>query len=317
MSLKTALFSARRGALVAVLGAAPLGLAVADPAAPPATEIPAIGAAPATPPAGSMGQEGLNATAWVQSSTEARIAARQAYFGAIRQLEIALANPHWSAAVEQGAPFEKLAPAVILDLDETVLDNSPYQARLVRSDAPYSGQSWARWVAQADARAIPGAQKFLNFANRKGVGIFFVSNRGQAEEAATRENLRRLGVPVQKNGDHVLMSGERPDWTSDKTSRRRFVAKNHRVLLLIGDDMNDFVPAKPLTLRQRSDLMEKYASYWGERWILLSNPLYGSWEGALFDYQNGLSRGEMLARKYRALDTREAVATPAAEPATR
>lgn len=268
--------------------------------------------APTTPPAGLMGQEGLNATAWVQSSTEAKIAARQAYFGAIRQLEIALKTKNWSAAVEQSAGFEKLPPAVILDLDETVLDNSPYQARLVRDDLPFTGPSWAKWVAQADAKALPGAAKFLNFANRKGVKIFYVSNRGQAEEAATRQNLAKLGLPVQGPDDHILMSGEKSDWTSDKTSRRRFVAQKHRVLLLIGDDMNDFVPAKPLTRQQRLDLMEKYGSYWGERWILLSNPLYGSWEGALFDYQNGLSRAEMLARKYRALDTRE-MATPAAE----
>jgi 5'-nucleotidase (lipoprotein e(P4) family) len=261
-------------------------------------------------------QEGLNATVWVQTSAEAQIAARQAYFLAARQLDAALRNKRWSAAIEQGKGFETLPPAVILDLDETVLDNSPYQARLVRDNASYSGEGWAAWVAQASAEAIPGAQGFLKYAHRRGVRIYYVSNRGKAEEAATRENLRRLGLPLGGPADHVLMSGERPDWTSDKTSRRRFVAKTHRVLLLVGDDLNDFVPAKPLTVQARRNLLQRYANFWGERWIMLSNPLYGSWEGALWNFQNGLSRDEMLRRKYEALQTRESSVAPRLSPST-
>ncbi len=283
-----------------------------EKAAPTPLFVPQSAPPTAIPVGGLMGQEGLNATAWVQTAAEAKIAARQAYFLATRQLDAALKSPKWSAAVEQNPRFEKLPPAVILDLDETVLDNSPYQARLVRADAPYSSQSWKKWSEQADAKAIPGAQGFLSFANKKGVQIFYISNRDQQEEAATRKNLRRLGLPVQGGAsgasDHVLLSGEKPGWTSDKTSRRRYVAQNHRVLLLIGDDLNDFVPAKPMTLGQRLALLEKYTNFWGQRWILLSNPLYGSWEGALFDYQNGLPRGEMLRRKYESLQLREPLA---------
>jgi acid phosphatase len=305
---------------------APLPYLQAKPAAP--TKLPDTGSSsgsrtgqvlPSVPVGGLMGQEGLNATVWVQRAAEAKIAARQAYFLATRQLDAALKDRKWSAAVEQGKAFEKLPPAVILDLDETVLDNSPYQARLVRADAPYSGQSWAKWVAEANASSIAGAQTFLSYAQKKGVRIFYISNRSRSEESATRLNLRRLGLPLQDPADHVLMSGERNGWTSDKTSRRAFVARNHRVLLLIGDDLNDFVPAKPMTLQQRYQLLEKYATRWGQRWILLSNPLYGSWEGALFNYQNGLPRQEMLRRKYGLLETRDAVAVSpkAASTATR
>ncbi len=291
-----------------LLLAAPLGFARAAP-----MEEPQSVPASSVPAGGLMGQEGLNATAWVQTAAEAKIAALQSYFWATRQLDAALRSPKWSAAIEQNPNFEKLPPAIILDLDETVLDNSAYQARLVRDDAPYSRQSWKKWSDQADAAAIPGAQKFLGFAAKKGVQIFYISNRGEDEEAATRENLRRLGFPVQGPSDHVLMTGEHPGWTSDKITRRRYVARNHRVLLLIGDDMNDFVTAKPRTLQERLDLLEKYASWWGQRWILISNPLYGSWEGALFGYKNDLSREDMLRRKYDALQTREPVA--ASKPA--
>ena len=147
--------------------------------------------------------------------------------------------------------------------------------------------------------------------------IFYVSNRSAAGEAATRANLKRIGAPVGDKYDAVLLNGERPAWTSDKTSRRAFVAQSHRVLLLIGDDMNDFVPAKPLTLGQRDALLQKYEEFWGERWILLSNPLYGSWEGALFDYRYDLSREETMKRKYDALQFDEpgALETPSAPEA--
>ena len=226
-----------------------LALALTLLTAPLAHAKPAIVDAPApdnsvnTAVGGLSGQEGLNATTWVQTAAEARIAALQAYALATRQLDVALKDKSWSAAVEQRPNYAQLPPAIILDLDETVLDNSPYQARLVRDDSTYTGPSWEAWVLQAEAKAIAGAPAFLKYAAKRGVQIFYVSNRGAREEAATRQNLKRLGLPLQTNGDHVLMNGEQPTWTSDKTSRRAFVAASHRVLLLVGDDLNDFVPA--------------------------------------------------------------------------
>lgn len=288
---------------------------VASVAPLPAAVLETTGQKPTAETATVAAQEGLNAMVWVQSSAEAKIAARQAYFLATRQLDVALKDRKWSAAVEQGQKFGKLPPAIILDLDETVLDNSPFQARLVRDDALYSGAAWASWAEQADAKALPGAAEFLKYAASKGVQIFYISNRDVAQETATRRNLTRLSLPVQGPADHVLLAGEQPDWTNDKTTRRAFVAKSYRVLLLVGDDLNDFVSAKPMTLQQRLDLYQKYAPYWGQRWILLSNPLYGSWEGALFDYRHDLSRQEMLQRKYNALQTDEPISAPAI-PAT-
>ena len=304
----------------------PVTRVIPSPIAPPPLVAP-LPLAPTTETAtvntavgGLLKQEELDAIVWVQSSVEAKVAARQAYFLAERQIDAALKDRKWSAAIEQTPSFGKLPPAIILDLDETVLDNSPYQARLVRDNASYSPQTWESWVAQADAGALPGAAAFLKYAAYKGVQIFYVSNRDVTDENATRQNLVRLGLPVQGPADHILLIGEKPEWTSDKTSRRAFIAQNYRVLLLIGDDLNDFVPAKPITLQQRLDLYQKYTSYWGERWILLSNPLYGSWESALFDYKRDLSPLEMLQRKYDSLRTDEptiALPTAAVASATR
>ena len=260
------------------------------------------GAAPSAP---LTGTEGLTATAWVQSSAEAKIAARQAYRLATHQLDVALRDKNWSAALEQTAPFQKLPPAVILDLDETVLDNSPYFARLVRDNAGYSDEGWNRWSAQANAAALEGAVAFLQYAARRGVQIFYISNRTSVEEATTRANLQRLGCALQEPEDHVLLWGERPDWKSDKSNRRRVVAQKYRVLLLVGDDLNDFVSARSLTLAQRANLYNTYAERWGERWILLSNPLYGSWEGAIYGFKSDVSPQEMLRLKYGVLQYRE------------
>lgn len=267
---------------------------------------PTMAAAPTqTTPLVPIPNEGLSAMAWVQSSVEAKVAAKQAYYLAARQLDIALRDKKWSAAIEQSAGFGKLPPAIILDLDETVLDNSFYMARLIRDNTQYTDESWAQWTAQADAPALQGAIKFLNYAASKGVNIFYISNRPSDEEAATRENLRRLGCPLQGPEDHILLVGEKPDWPSDKTSRRRLIAQKYRVLLLVGDDLNDFVSARSLTLEQRLALYNKYNDYWGERWIVLSNPTYGSWEDALYGFNYDLPRAEMLRRKYDVLQYRE------------
>ena len=263
-------------------------------------------------------QQNLNATLWVQRAAESKIADRQAYVWATRQLDVALGDKRWSAATEQTPGYEKLPPAVILDLDETVLDNSPYFARLVRDDGTLKDDSWDVWVEEKQAEALPGAVAFLKYANSRGVQIFYVSNRDARGEAATRANLNRLGLPVQGDAkgpnDHVLLKDERPAWTSDKSSRRAWVAKNHRVLIIIGDDLNDFVSARKITLDQRLNLVSKYAPYWGERWVLLSNPLYGSWEDTINGYDDDISLAQMLRRKYDLLDPREPKAAPKSAP---
>jgi acid phosphatase len=151
---------------------------------------------------------------------------------------------------------------------------------------------WADWVNRTAATAIPGAQSFVALAEKRGVKVFFITNRTAAEQSATLKNLAALGIAA--SDDTVLCSGEN-GWTSDKTARRAEVAKLHRVLLLVGDDMNDFVSTATLTPLQRVELAKAHADRWGKSWILLPNPLYGSWERALFP---GLtSDEEILSRK--------------------
>jgi acid phosphatase len=222
-------------------------------------------------------------TLWVQTSAEYEALAEQAYAAAAARLEEALADPSWTAALEQeGADFSHLPPAVILDVDETVLDNASFEAGLVVKNAEYSESLWEEWVRLEQATPVPGAKAFLEHAHEQGVTIFYVTNRSAGQEEATRANLLKEGFPIEESRDVVFMKGEN-DWGSDKTTRRAEVAKTHRILLLFGDDLNDFVSgARAEAPEPRVDLARDHAGKWGHRWIVLPNPLYGSWEASLF-----------------------------------
>ena len=184
---------------------------------------------------------------------------------------------------------------MILDLDETVLDNSPAQAQVALERTVYQQDLWSAWVEKMAAAAIPGAQSFIGFAEKRGVKVFFVTNRGASEQAATLKNLATLGIAA--SDETVLSPGER-GWTSDKTARRAEIARSYRVLLLVGDDMNDFVATAKLTPLQRVGLAKKHADRWGRSWILLPNPMYGSWERALYP---GLTTDEEILQRKREL----------------
>lgn len=229
-----------------------------------------------------MPHENLNAVLWMQRALEYEATATQAYRLARQQLDLALQQPAWTAAIEQGGETAALKPAVILDIDETVLDNSYYQARLVRDGTTFSDETWDRWCAEARARAIPGAREFTQYAASRGVTVFYITNRRAGVEDATRKNLVAEGFPIDAGADTVLTRGERPEWeASAKGPRRAHVAREFRVLLLVGDDLGDFVANASGPPETRRAAAAPHAEWWGVRWIMLPNPTYGSWERAL------------------------------------
>ncbi len=236
----------------------------------------------------------LTATLWMQTSAEYRADSEAAYRWARTTLDQALADPSWTAALEQTGPVGGLPPAVIMDLDETVLDNARFEGELVKRRTVYSPALWSEWVAMADAEAVPGAVEFIRYAEGKGVSVFYVTNRNQAEEAGTRANLVKLGIIASVNPDRVLVSGEN-GWTSDKTARRAEIAKTHRILMLVGDDLGDFTSGNRAAPAERRALADRHKDKWGERWVLLANPLYGSWDQALYDRE--MTEEQQLERK--------------------
>ncbi len=225
--------------------------------------------------------ENLNSLLWMQTSIEYRHNAIQAYRLAEAMLLDALRDPDWTAALEQGTGYQNLPPAVILDIDETVLDNSPSEAEYMqRGSGAFTEEGWEGWVNRAVAKPIPGVASFLKLAEAKGVEAFYVTNREKSQEPRTIDNLKAAGLPFA-DGEHVLTTGEMPDWSSEKASRRRYLAARYRILLLIGDDAGDFLAGVRTTLAGREAAMEPHESYLGTRWIILPNPAYGSWERAI------------------------------------
>jgi acid phosphatase len=244
----------------------------------------------------------LHSTLWTQTSVEHDGLTRGMYRLAERQMRRALADSTWTAAVEQaemGPPssFRARPPAVVLDVDETVLDNSAYQARLILDGATYSAETWQAWCREENATAVPGALAFTQAAANAGVTVFYVTNRDSVVDTATRANLERLGFPLAEEEHVVLTEGERAAWDGSKTPRRRHIAEDYRILLLIGDNFGDFLGEVETSVRARQRRAEAFAKYWGTRWIVLPNPQYGSWEGALFDYQYDWSPLEVLRMK--------------------
>ena len=242
----------------------------------------------------------LNSTLWTQTAVEYEGTARQAYRMAEVMMQRALTDSLWTASLEQAEQgsdtYRTKPPAVVLDVDETVLDNSPYQARLILDDAMYESESWAAWVREERADPVPGALPFTQAAADRGVQVIYLTNRDASLEAATRANLRNLGFPVDDAPDAVLTQGEQEGWTP-KTARRQWVAERYRILLLVGDNFGDFVAEADTSVSARRARSRSVREYWGSRWIVLPNPQYGSWEAALYDFEYGLSRQALLDAK--------------------
>lgn len=261
--------------------------------------------APAPPKtvAEASSDELLNATLWVQTAAEYRALVLQSYQNAGRMLDAALADPSWTAAIEQTGDFSKLPPAIILDVDDTVLDNSAFEARLLVKNVSYDEKLWNQWVDEAAAPAIPESVELTNYAAQNGVTVFYVTNRNVSVEPQTHLNLVKAGFPMRDGVDTVLTVGEREGWTSDKTSRRKFVADHYRVLLLFGDDLGDFASGIRGSMADRYAIVEKYKANWGTKWIPIPNPMYGSWEGSVLGFNRGLTEAEQLRMKRNALRT--------------
>lgn len=246
----------------------------------------------------------LDATLWLQTSAEYAAMSRQIWRAAERLLPEALADTTWSAALEQEPGAGDLPPAVIVDVDETILDNAPYAARLIEGDESFTEESWAVWVEEAKAHPVPGALEFVRTARELGVEVFYVTNRLANLEEATRRNLDAMGFPPGDAEDVHLLLEEREGWVSDKTSRRAWVAERYRVLLLAGDDLNDFLPARGLSVEARAELTERHEDRWGTHWIVFANPTYGSWVSAVLDGLESRSSAAVNRRKLESLRPR-------------
>jgi acid phosphatase len=245
-------------------------------------------------------EQNIMSVLYQQTAAERLAGSLQTFRSAKQALDNALTDPSWSALPGQDIQGKK--PAIIVDVDETVLDNTAYEARMILDGTKYP-EGWVSWGIEASAAEVPGAKDFLNYVAAKGVTIFYITNRVVELKEATQNNLTKLGIPWDQTKETILMRGEN-NWGSDKGSRRALVAQEYRVLLMAGDNLGDFVDAKynNLSPQKRKAIVEEYADYWGEKWFMLQNIAYGDWEGALYDFNYSLSPDEVHNTRIESLE---------------
>ncbi len=224
----------------------------------------------------------FDALTWVQNSAEYELLARQTFRMALSQLYVGCRDCQWSADEVQLADggFVTKPPAVILDVDETVLDNSAYNARNIINGTQYTTDDWNQWCQECQAGSIPGALEFVQAAQGLGIKIFYITNRRDEVKAATLRNLADLGFPV----DEATLLTKNPEdgRGDDKISRRAMVARDYRIVLLVGDSMSDLCSGMDVpNTKRRNEIAAEKTRMLGSRWIMMPNPVYGSWQRAL------------------------------------
>lgn len=224
-------------------------------------------------PSAQLATMGSDAALWQHSSAEVYWIYRQAY-------ETAATRLMWNI-VELGKTLgtgsERRPMAVIVDIDETVLDNSPYNLHLAKAGRVYEADTWKTWTDSAVAKPSPGALEFLHTARKAGCEVFYITNRDVRERASTLKNLNALGFPDADDAHLLLMDG-----ASDKTERRARVRATHDVMLLVGDQLRDFDERfKDRSVDDGRNVVDALADSLSKYFILLPNPMYGTYRDAI------------------------------------
>lgn len=227
----------------------------------------------------------VGAVLYFQTAAENRALFYQAFNLARLRLDAELKNCRKSK--------KRMPCAVVTDVDETILDNSPNQAWMIKNQRAFNQTDWLNWVNRVEAKPLPGALEFFNYAASKGIKTFYVTNRDEQERAGTAENLKRAGFP-EVTDETLLVRGE----TSSKEPRRQAIAQKYRIVLLVGDNLNDIAQVferKPIA--ERFAAVDNLKNEFGNRFIVLPNPMYGEWESAVYDYKRLNEAEKVRARR--------------------
>lgn len=228
---------------------------------------------------------------WVRSAAEYEALSLQAYNAAREDLQKFIDDTSWSALPGQ-TDAGQLPVAIIADVDETIVSNVEFQVILVY---PFSNSAMNDWNDTNRAKPVSGAVEFIRMAQDAGVEVFFVTNRpcekknGIQEQcpqkAVTLQDLIEVGLEV--DNEHLMLANEQLGWDREKLSRREHIARTHRVIMLFGDDLGDFIPCSRskllhpcsdiATIASRRAATGEFSHYWGEGWYVLPNPMHGSW----------------------------------------
>lgn len=214
---------------------------------------------------------------WQQRAAEYKALCLQAYqLAAIR--------------VEEMSHQQTLRPrAVVTDIDETVLDNSPFSVTSAFNGQPFTQQAWEQWTSKAICDTVPGALAFFKYAASTGLTIYYITNRQESERAATLKNLRKWDFPFADNEHLILSSG-----SSDKEPRRSAIEKKYEIAMLVGDNLGDFSDVfYKKTSDERNAAVERLHAEFGRRFIMLPNVMYGDWLSSLLPKNVKLNAQQM------------------------
>jgi acid phosphatase len=228
---------------------------------------------------------------WVKHAAEYTAVSTQVYKMAEQALPRFIEDTSWSALPGQ-SDAAHLPTAIIIDVDETAVGHVDFQ---IEYERPFANWKLNSWSSATVATPIPGVQQFSKAAQDAGVTLFFLTNRPCQpiagiddpcpQKQTTLDDISEAGIETDAN--HVMLSGERPEWSREKLVRRELIARTHRIIMLIGDDISDFIPCvrkKPAapcteaaTAASRQRAIELFRNYWGNGWYILPNPMHGSW----------------------------------------
>jgi 5'-nucleotidase (lipoprotein e(P4) family) len=229
------------------------------------------------PPAANPNERLLYANLFVQTAAEYEAICLQTYAWAAERLKAKLA----------ALPKDGLPPAVVMDLDETVIDNGGFFTFIDREGMANSDAAWDRWEKEfpQDVLLVPGAKAFIEEAEGRGVAIVYISNRKPQGRNYAIATLKKFGLPLEAIDRRLMLRDE----TADKTGRRARAESMYRVVMWVGDNLRDFSdefagPREIATdaerlqaIAERKEKVRRSGSRWGDDWIVLPNPVYGEW----------------------------------------
>lgn len=185
-------------------------------------------------------------------------------------------------------------PAIVLDIDETVLDNSEYYALHAK---PGNHLTRNEYYSKAESKALPGAIDFLDYADDKGVDIYYISDRKDYLENPTVKNLKKVDAPQAKESHVLLGSKEELDQDMPKKQRREKVKQKHDVVLYFGDSLTDFPGFTKAPTEQMNEKTDNKKDNFGNKFIVFPNPMYGHWEDAMYDYKDVSDQQKIISRQ--------------------
>ena len=217
---------------------------------------------------------------WYQNAAEVDALYQQGYNVATNKLKELLKQP-------TDKPY-----SIVLDIDETVLSNIPFQVKMIKDGTAFNPKLWDEWVQKAEATPVAGAKEFLQFADKNKVQIYYISDRTDAQVDATIKNLEAQGLPVQGR-DHLMFKKE---GDKSKEGRRQEVLKHTNLVMLFGDNLVDFAEFSTKSEADRDKMFEQLKAEFGDKFIIFPNPMYGSWESAVYQGEKKDGKGQSEAR---------------------